>query len=928
MTTQRLNTVINIGGGLSDRFRGSVQGGAEDIGRLQASMRQLRTRASEIDTEIARGGFGRPVFNAAKAELADYDTAIADAETQIESLQRELDRGDLGRRDATRAESAIEEYRRQIAETEESARDLRQEFDSGDFGEASHKAAARAAGRHRDEIDRLGGQVRNTSGRFGRFRSIGVGAMTAVAGAALATTAVVIGIGSVVGDVTQRFERLQELTRRTNVDTQQLTRAELAGAQLGFNPAEIADSFAEAQSELRKRVGEFQEEGTGQLVDAQALGVDVGQLGNLEGVERYRFAIEELRRVAEKDGDAAADRVADLLFGGQEAQNAFTIATLASEEQYQRFLDTLVDGETVSEATIGALGNMGIAFFTSGVHVDNAKASLVGLLEPVLVPVLNTIGDLAKATTGWIDENRTLATVIGGVVLGGILAATIGIGVLTALIVAGMIPSLFGMAVAGWAAIAPLLPFIAIGLGVLAVVGAITAGVIWMVRNWDRVTDFFDRHWPRIALAVGIIIPPIGLVIAAIGFLRANWDEVTAFFGTTWDAITGFFSDGADFVTAVIGGIGNGVAFLRQQWDRLADFFGGPWQIVAVAIGIIIPPIGLVIAAIGFLRANWDEVTAFFGTTWDAITGFFSDGADFVTAVIGGIGNGVAFLRQQWDRLADFFGGPWQIVAVAIGIIIPPIGLVIAAIGFLRANWDEVTAFFGTTWDAITGFFSDGADFVTAVIGGIGNGVAFLRQQWDRLADFFGGPWQIVAVAIGIIIPPIGLVIAAVGLLRANWDEVTAFFGTTWDAITGFFSDGADFVALQVNRVLGFGRQMAEVIHRLTGGLIDLRDSIPGDISIGGDDDDARPLDRRPPTAAGAAPPERRSPPAAGVAPPERRSPTANLPPPAPTTVVEGDTTIYQDITINQLPGESEEAFDRRLNKAAVGQIDAVAGAR
>ena len=54
-------------------------------------------------------------------------------------------------------------------------------------------------------MDRLGGQVRNTSGRFGRFRSIGVGAMTAVGGAALATTAVVVGIGAAVGDVTQRF---------------------------------------------------------------------------------------------------------------------------------------------------------------------------------------------------------------------------------------------------------------------------------------------------------------------------------------------------------------------------------------------------------------------------------------------------------------------------------------------------------------------------------------------------------------------------------------------------------------------------------------------------------------------------------------------------------------------------------------------------
>ena len=651
MTTQRLNTVINIGGGLSDRFRGSVQGGAEDIGRLQASMRTLRTRANEIDAEISRGGFGRPVINAARAELRQYDDTLADSETQIESLQRQLDRGDLGRRDARRAESAIEEYRRQIAETEESARNLRQEFDSGDFGEAAHRAAARAAERHRDEIDRLNGQVRSTSGRFGRFRSIGVGAMGAVGGAAVATTAIVAGIGSVVGDVTQRFERLQELTRRTGIGALELLRSRRAGAQLGFDPDEIADSIAEAQSELQIRVGEFQSEGTGQLADAQARGVDVGQLAGLEGVDRYTFAIQELRRIAATDGPDAAREVSDLLFGGQEAQNAFTIASLRSEEQYQGFLTTLANGRTISDATIGSLATMGSAFKTTGEDVDNTKASLVGLLEPVLVPLLTTIGNLARATTGWIEENRTLAAVIGGVVLGGIIAISIAIGVLSVAFIAGAV-SASPLIAAGIATSIAWLPFLAIGLGVLAAVGAITAGVIWMVRNWDRVTEFFDRNWPRIALAVGIIIPPIGLVIAAIGYLRDNWDEIAA------------------------------------------------------------------------------------------------------------------------------------------------------------------------------------------------------------------------------------------------------FFGATWAAITGFFSDGADFVALQVNRVLGFGRQMAELIHRLTGGLIDLRDSIPGDISIGDDDEPG-------PSRPGARPP------GSGAS-----------------TVVEGDTIINQDITVNQLPGESQEQFDRRFNKAAVGQIDAVAGAR
>ena len=339
MSTQRLNTVINIGGGLSDRFRGSVQGGAEDIGRLQASMRTLRTRAGEIDAEISRGGFGRPVINAARAELREYNDTTANAETQIESLQRQLDRGDLGRREARRAEQAIGEYRQTIMQTDEAARDLRQEFASGDFGEASHQAAARAADRHRGEIDRLGGQVKNTSGRFGRFRSVGVGAMGAVAGAAVGVTALMVGIGSIVASVTQRFERLQELTRRTGIDTQQLLRARSAGAQLGFDPDEIADSIAEAQSELQIRIGELQAAGTGQLADAGARGVDVGQLAGLEGIERYTFAIQELRRISAKDGPDAAREVSDLLFGGQEAQNAFTIASTKSEAQYQSVPD-------------------------------------------------------------------------------------------------------------------------------------------------------------------------------------------------------------------------------------------------------------------------------------------------------------------------------------------------------------------------------------------------------------------------------------------------------------------------------------------------------------------------------------------------------------------------------------------------------------
>ena len=79
-------TTHTIGGGLSGQFRGSVTEGVADIGRLQASMHTLRTRANEVGDEIQRGQFGRPVINAARAELRQDDDTVATAEVEIEAL--------------------------------------------------------------------------------------------------------------------------------------------------------------------------------------------------------------------------------------------------------------------------------------------------------------------------------------------------------------------------------------------------------------------------------------------------------------------------------------------------------------------------------------------------------------------------------------------------------------------------------------------------------------------------------------------------------------------------------------------------------------------------------------------------------------------------------------------------------------------------
>ena len=630
-------------------------------------MRQLRNRAQEIDAEIERGGFGRPVFQAAQAQLRDYDTAIADAESQVDSLQRQLDRGDLGRRDAQRAEREIDEYRRTIMETEDAARDLRQEFQSGDFGEATHNAARRAAERHREEMDRLHGRVRANAGGFNRLKGIGVGALGAITGAAAGVGAVFLGVNRLLDGANQRLDELQRNALRTGIEIRQQLQIRRAFAGLGFDPDEGTESVGEAIDELRRRVGEFQTEGTGQLVDVGALGVDIGALADLQGVDRYIAALGEIRRVQQEVGDDQAGILADNLFGGAEAQIAFQVATRGSTDDYNRFIEELTNGQVPTQQTIDQANRLRGDGALLGETFGNLNLIVSSLLGPTFGFFSRTIGNIADRVGPWIEDNRELATVIGGVLFGSIIAISIAIGVLSVAFIAGA-ASASPLIAAGIASSLAWAPWLALALGIIVVIGLITAAVIWMVRNWNRVTDFFDRHWPRIALAVGIILPPIGLVIAAVGFLRENWDEISA------------------------------------------------------------------------------------------------------------------------------------------------------------------------------------------------------------------------------------------------------FFGDSWQAVKGFFQDGADFVELQVNRVLGFARRMADVIHRLTGGLIDLRDNIPGDISIGGD-------------GGGAPGPRPGGAPGGGDAPgaPSRR-------PSAAQTIVEGDTiegdtVVNQNIEIVQLPGESTDQLDRRLNKIAVSQVNAAASA-
>ena len=189
---------------------------------------------------------------------------------------------------------------------------------------------------------------------------------------------------------------------------------------------------------------------------------------------------------------------------------------------------TLTDNITIA---LTAMGNAIVdAFDLKGVidkligYTDRVSAMFTGFAEKVKQSGLSAaISDIFS------ERTRAAILIIAGAIMG------------------ALVPAIYSFATGVWAALSPLLPFIAAG----AALGAL-AYVIY--KNWKPVVDFFktliertrnayqafkDWHenlpgWAKVLLS---IVSPITLVIA-------NFDKISKAAGKVWSAVSGFFGWG------------------------------------------------------------------------------------------------------------------------------------------------------------------------------------------------------------------------------------------------------------------------------------------------------------------------------------------------------------------------------------------------
>ncbi len=382
---------------------------------------------------------------------------------------------------------------------------------------------------------------------------------------------------------------------------------------LGFSANEMFDTFASGLEG-----GAFNLDKVGDAVKEFNIRSKDGSKGSIEAYEMLGLNAEEMMSTFAR--------------GGPEAKEAFT--------QIMQMISDVEDPVERNKIGVGLMGTQfedleaGVisAMATTKSQFDMTKNSMdeinkvkfdkpgeafamfgrqieVGILIPIgqkMLPYLNQfgqwmadhqpqiqavgelIGDKLGAAITFVSD--AVGFLVDNIDIIGPALAGFGIVILYSLLPAftAWIAAQWAAAVAGWAAIAPWLPFIAIGLAVAAVI----AGIIYVFKNWgtisewlaqkwqafkawtisifNSVVDFFTTWGPTI---LTILSGPIAWVVA----LVVNyWDQIKAFTVSTFEGIVNWISNAWNNIITTVSNAGSTIwTDVLSIWTKVTGFLSG-----------------------------------------------------------------------------------------------------------------------------------------------------------------------------------------------------------------------------------------------------------------------------------------------------------------------------------------------------------------
>ena len=185
--------------------------------------------------------------------------------------------------------------------------------------------------------------------------------------------------------------------------------------------------------------------------------------------------------------------------------------------------------------------------------VGGVKAILAGIAAVAFAPAIAAVASLGVSILTAIPAVISLTTGLWGMAAGatGIIPA-----------IGGAATALWAMATAGWAAIAPLLPAIAIGAAIIGGLTLLAFGIKHVVENWDQYSAKISEVWKLTT----DFAAKMGGAIAA--WVNDTNIAISDFGVSIYDSIAGAFD-------RLTGKIGQWFGWVREKFASLGSSIAG-----------------------------------------------------------------------------------------------------------------------------------------------------------------------------------------------------------------------------------------------------------------------------------------------------------------------------------------------------------------
>lgn len=312
-------------------------------------------------------------------------------------------------------------------------------------------------------------------------------------------------------------------------------------------------------------------------------------------------------------------------------------------------------------------------------------------------------------------------------------------------------------------------PFVAIGVAIGVVVGALVYFFTQTKKGREVWADFVEFLKSSVESIKGFFSGLgtwfgnlwNGIVKTTKGIAKGvadSWNESVESIKSIWNGITSFF-------TGIVEGI-------KSIWNGITEFFTGLWNGIVSVVQTVFTTVASIVTG----AYNW------FVTTFQPLIAFYQAIFNLVLAVInlafqviiGVVKTAYNLVIGAWQGLVGWWTGIFDVVKSVVQSAFN------AIVGFGQWAWNGIV----NIWNAVAGFFSgvfnSAKNIVNSAFAIIGN---FAQNAWNRIVSI----WNAVAGFFS------GIFNSAKNVVSGAFNAIGSFASNTWGRVSSAFSPVVSF---------------------------------------------------------------------------------------------------------------------------------------